>query len=119
GILMFVCAGVLAYGNLTWLFAQSWIRINPTRSDILALVAAGAIWLYYSAYMYLSRKRQQRRVEVFDSTLRGDLDRALSQTDFQITMMRNIAWRGLVPVWIGTALWVFTLLHLKAAALSL
>jgi hypothetical protein len=54
-------------------------------------------------------------VEVFDSSLRGDLDRALAETDFRIALARNIIWWGLVPVWVAAALWVTTLLHLKAA----
>jgi len=65
--------------------------------------------------MYLARKRQQRRVETFDSSLRGNLERALSQTDFQIALARDIAWWGMVPVWLAGALWVGTLLQLKAA----
>src|SRR5262249_12101966 len=48
GLLILVCAGVLAYGDLHWLFAQQWIRITPTRWDILALIVTGVIWLYYS-----------------------------------------------------------------------
>ena len=65
--------------------------------------------------MYLARKRQQQRVETFDSSLRGNLERSLSQTDFQIALARDIVWWGLVPVWLAGALWVVTLLHLKAA----
>ena len=65
--------------------------------------------------MYLARKRQQRRVETFDSSLRGNFEGALSQTDFQIALARDITWWGMVPVWLAGALWVGTLLHLKAA----
>ena len=65
----------------------------------VGLFTASAFWLYYAAYMYRARKRQQRRVEVFDSSLRGDLDRALSQNEFQMAMTRDNAWRGLAPVW--------------------
>lgn len=65
--------------------------------------------------MFLARKRQQRRVEVFDSSLRGDVERALAQTDFQIGLARSIVWWGLIPVWLAGALWVATLFHLEAA----
>ena len=54
-------------------------------------------------------------METFDSSLRGNLERALSQTDFQIALARDIVWWGLVPVWLAGALWVGTLLQLKAA----
>jgi hypothetical protein len=94
---MLAYAGILAFGDPGWLISPRGKSVTPTRLDILSLLVAGGIWFYYSAYMYRARKRQQRRVEVFDSTLRGDLDRALSQTDFQITMLRKITWWGLVP----------------------
>jgi hypothetical protein len=64
--------------------------------------------------MFLARKRQQRRVEVFDSTLRGDLDRALAETDFRITHARSIVWWGLVPVWVATSLWLAVFYRLLA-----
>ena len=115
GALMFLCAGALLVSGPSLLAALPRMKTAPSVWDILALVAAGGIWFYYSAYMYLARKRQLRRVETFDSSLRGNLERALSRTDFQIALARDIVWRGLVPVWLAGALWVVTLLHLKAA----
>ena len=114
GALMLICAGVLIFADRTWLDALSWMKVAPSRWDIAALLAASGIWFYYSAYMFLARKRQQRRVEVFDSTLRGDLDRALAETDFRIALARSIVWRGLVPVWIAAALWLAVLYRLLA-----
>ena len=97
GALMAICAGALGLGDPAWLATLPWMKIAASRWDILALLAAGGIWFYYSAYMFLARKRQQRRVEVFDSSLRGDLERALAQTDFQIALARSIVWWGLIP----------------------
>ena len=114
GGLMLVCAGVLALGNPGWLAALSWIKVTPSRWDILALLAAGGIWFYYSGYMFGARRRQQRRVEIFDSTLRGDLDRALAETDFRIAHARSIVWWGLVPVWVATTLWLAVFYRLLA-----
>jgi H+/Cl- antiporter ClcA len=108
-------AGVLAFGDPGWLITPRGRSVAPTRWHILLLLIAAGIWFYYSAYMYRARKRQQRQVEVFDSTLRGDLDRALSQTDFQITMLKKIVWRGLAPVWVASAIWMVVLFHLKNA----
>jgi len=113
--LMLLCAGALLVSGPGLLAALPRMKAVASVWDVLALVAAGGIWFYYSAYMYLARKRQQRRVETFDSSLRGNLERALSQTDFQIALARDIVWWGLVPVWLAGALWVVTLLHLKAA----
>jgi hypothetical protein len=113
--LMFVCAGVLGFGDPAWLATHPWMKVAASRWDIVALVAAGGVWLYYTAYMFTARKRQQQRVELFDSSLRGDVDRALYQTDFQITLAKDIVSWGLVPVWIASTLWVGTLFHLEAA----
>jgi hypothetical protein len=114
GALMLVGAGMAIFGDTAWLAALPWIKIAPSRWDILALLAAGGIWFYYSAYMFLARKRQQQRVEVFDSTLRGDLDRALAETDFRIAHARSIVWWGLVPVWVATSLWLAVFYRLLA-----
>jgi hypothetical protein len=114
GALMLLCAGGLIFGEPAWLASLPWIKVSASRWDILALLVAGGIWFYYSAYMYLARKRQQRRVEVFDSSLRGDLERAITRTDFQIGLARSIVWRGLVPVWVATALWLAVLYRLLA-----
>jgi len=115
GALMFLCAGALLVSGPALLAALPRMKAAASLWDVLALVTAGGIWFYYSAYMYLARKRQQRRVETFDSSLRGNLECALSQTDFQIALARDIVWWGLVPVWLSGALWVVTVLHLKAA----
>jgi hypothetical protein len=112
GALMLICAGALMFGDAAWLAAVSWIKVTPSRWDIAALLAAGGIWFYYSAYMLRARKRRQERVQAFDSTLRGDLDRALAETDFRIALARNIISRGLVPVWVASALWLVVLYRL-------
>jgi hypothetical protein len=94
GALMFLCAGALLGSGPALLAALPRMKAAASVWDILALVAAGGIWFYYSAYMYLARKRQQQRVETFDSSLRGNLERSLSQTDFQIMLVREIVWWG-------------------------
>ena len=113
GVLMWAGAGLLLFGEPTWLATLPWIKIAAFRWDATALLVAGGIWFYYSMYMFLAQRRQRKRVEMFDASLRGDLERAHSQTEFQIAMARNIVWWGLIPVWIATALWVVVLLHLK------
>jgi hypothetical protein len=115
GALMLVCAGVLAFATPLGLATLPWMNEAATLWHVLALLVAGAIWFYYSAYMYRARQRQQQRVEHFDSSLRGDLDRSLAQTEFQIALAKDIVWRGLVPLWLAGALWVATLFHLLGA----
>ena len=114
GALMLAFAGMAIFGDTAWLAALSWIKVAPSRWDVLAVLTAGGIWFYYSAYMFRARKRQQRRVEIFDSTLRGDLDRALAETDFRIAHARSIVWWGLVPVWVAVSLWLAVFYRLLA-----
>lgn len=114
GVLMLVCAVALAFGDSTWLATFAWVKVKVLPWDSLALFVAAAIWFYYSAYMSLARQQQSRREELFESTLRGAIERALAQTEFQVAMAKNIVWRGLLPVWVASTLWVLTLLHLSA-----
>ena len=114
GALMLLGAGMAIFGDTAWLATLPGIKVAPSRWDMLALLAAGGLWFYYSAYMFLARKRQQQRVELFDSTLRGDLDRALAETDFRIAHARSIVWWGLVPVWVAVSLWLAVFYRLLA-----
>lgn len=116
-VLMLVYGLILASGNQSWVIKPWKSGIVPSGWHYLGLFVAGLIWFYYAAYMYRARKRQQRRVELFDSSLQGDLDRALSQTEFEMTMIRDNAWRGLAPVWVAALLWMVVLFHLKGASL--
>jgi hypothetical protein len=113
GALMLVCAGALVFGGPAW--ATSRIKVAVTPWDNLALLVASGLWFHYGAYMYCARQRQLRREERFESTLRGDIERALAQTESQTRMARNIIWWGLIPLWLAAALWVLTLCHLVAA----
>ncbi len=114
GALMLIGAFSLTFGGPAWLAIFSSVKAAVTPWDRLGLLAASGIWFYYSAYMYRARTRQVRREEIFESTLRGEIDRALAQTEFQVAMARNIVWWGLVPVWVATTLWVLIALHLTA-----
>src|ERR1044071_4797253 len=69
-VLMLVYAAVLAFGDQSWLIKLWGNRIAPTNWHYLGLLAASGIWFYYAAYMYRSRKRQQQRIELFNSSLR-------------------------------------------------
>jgi hypothetical protein len=115
GALMFAVAGLLATGNREWLARLPWIKAAVSFRDVLTLCAAGAVWFYYTTFMYLKRRTQQKRAAMFPSSLRGDLDRALAQTNSEIDTAENILWWGLIPVWLAAALWVLTLFRLQAA----
>ena len=118
GVVTLVGASALAFGRPGWLAGFSWIRVPVLPWDSGALFLSAAIWLYYSAYMYLAQRRQQRRESVFDTSLRGAIERSLAQTRFQIALARDIVWWGLVPNWIACGLWVGVLFHLKSAPLK-
>ncbi len=114
-VVMLVYAAVLAFGDPASLITRSGVQVTVSRWDIAAVLVAGGIWIYYSAYMIIVRRRQLRREEAFESTLRGDIERALAQTDFQIATARNIVWWGISPVWVAATLFVGALFHLKGA----
>jgi hypothetical protein len=114
--LILVYATVLAFGDPRWLIKPWKTGVVPTSWHYLGLFVAGGLWLYYAVYMYLARKRQLRRIDRFDSSLRGDLDRALSQTEFEMAMIRDNAWLGLAPVWVASTIWMVVLFHLKGAS---
>ena len=112
---MLAYAGVLTFGDPTWLVTRRGTSVTVSPWDIAALLTAGAIWIYYSAYMMMVRTRQLRREEAFESTLRGDIERALAYLDFQVDTARNIVWWGILPAWAAATLWVLALFHLKGA----
>jgi hypothetical protein len=114
GVLMLVGAGILTFGQ-AWLATLSWPKIATSPWDTGALLVAGVIWFYFAAYMNRARQRQQRSGATFESTLRGDLNRAIARVEFQIQIARGILWRGFVPVWMAAGLWVVVVFRLTAA----
>jgi hypothetical protein len=115
GILMLVIASVLAFGRAEWLGSLPWMKVASSPWDIAALITAAGIWFHFSIYMNLSRQRQQRCGETFESSLRGDIDRSLARVAFQIKIAQGIIWWGFIPVWVAAALWVAVLFRLMAA----
>jgi len=110
GGLMLVCAAALAFGGPAW--AVAWIKVTWTFWDTLALLLASGLWFHYSTYMYRARQRQLQHNGVFEQTLRGDLDRALAQNEFQSMMAKKIVWWGLSrsgsrvhPGWRQLSIW--------------
>ncbi|MGH7937173.1 MAG: hypothetical protein ACREFG_01580, partial [Chthoniobacterales bacterium] len=53
GVVTLIGASALALGSPRWLAGFSWIRVPVTTWDSAGLFLAAALWLYYSAYMYL------------------------------------------------------------------
>jgi hypothetical protein len=56
--------------------------------------------------------RQEQRERRFEPSLRGDLDRTISQAEYRIRMATSIVWWGLLPVWLATLLFVNVLFNL-------
>jgi hypothetical protein len=69
------------------------------RWELIALLLAGGVWLYFAWYLNRARGLLRRSGDTFDATLVGDIDRALAQLDFQIGIARGIVWRGFIPVY--------------------
>ena len=92
--LMLLYAGIPDYGLLKDLVL--W--------EIVAMFTAAGLWLFYALYMLVHRKRQESRERQYPSSLRGDLDREIAQTEYQIRMAKNILWWGLLPTWVAALL---------------
>lgn len=99
---------------------QEWINnslnlnVQPTSLTLGFLVAASLFWFYYSIHIYVSRKKQQQIEQQFPHTLQGDIDRELSLTDYQIRKAKTVLWWGLIPIWIGSGLFILAVHQLTA-----
>jgi hypothetical protein len=112
GFLVF--GGMLAFGH-----EDRWRRligadVEVSRSDVATLLVVSGLWLFCAAYQLMSRRRQERSERRFESSLCGDLDRTISQTDYQIRMATSVVWWGLLPVWLATVLFVYVLFNLAS-----
>lgn len=110
GILVF--GGMLAFGQPDRWRRLSGLDVAVSRWDAAALLVVSALWLFFAAYQLVSRTRQQRRERRFEPSLRGDLDRTISQADYRIRMATSVVWWGLLPVWLATVLFVRVLFNL-------
>jgi hypothetical protein len=63
----------------------------------------------------LARLRQQKCGETFESSLRGDIDRARAWIEFRIKTAKRLVWWGFLPAGVAAALWVIVLFRLTAA----
>lgn len=108
------CGSMLAFGDYQWLGASLMFEVPVTPWDGVAMFIAAGLWLHYAIYMYAGRKRQERRERQYTSSLRGDLDREIAQTEYQITMARNVLWWGLLPIWTAATLFMLVVLRLAA-----
>lgn len=116
GALMLAFAGVLAFGDPTWLASQRWMKVAISPWHVAALMTAGVIWVGFGAFMIAARKRQLRREESFTATLSGDVERALSQVAFQISTARNILRWGIASSAVAAVLWVGVAFHLMKSS---
>jgi hypothetical protein len=110
GLLALAVAGIFASGQVEWLAKFS--KIAPTRWDIAALFGVGGTVLYFAFYLNRARVRLQRSGETFESSLRGDIERALARLDFQIKIAKDIVWWGFIPVYAAVTLWILVLFRL-------
>lgn len=78
-----------------------------SHGDAVMMLASSALFLWYGLYHFLGRKRQERRERQFESSLRGDIDRALAQIDYQIRRARGMVRWGLLPLALGSGLGLY------------
>jgi hypothetical protein len=115
---LLAAAGFLVFGGMLALGREDgWRRllgadVEVSRSDAVTMLLVSGLWLFFAAYQLVSRMRQEQRERRFEPSLRGDLDRTISQAEYRIRMATSIVWWGLLPVWLATLLFVNVLFNL-------
>lgn len=67
------------------------------------LFTGAALFLFMPIYMFIGRKRQQHRERQFNISLHGDINKTICQIDYQIKLMKNVVWWGILPTFGGCA----------------
>lgn len=80
--------------------------------DIVALLVAACAWIHFSVAIYLGQKRQKYRESRFTSSLRGDLDRDIAQTEFQIRKREKVL-LGFIPPYVGSTLMALVMFRIS------
>ena len=115
---LLAAAGFLVFGGMLALGREDgWRRLLGTdmegsRWDAVTMLLVSGLWLFFAAYQLVSRMRQEQRERRFEPSLRGDLDRTISQAEYRIRMATSIVWWGLLPVWLATLLFINVLVNL-------
>lgn len=109
GLGLLVFGSMIAFGSTEQLQRLLGAKARVTHADSLVLLIASALWFFGAGYQWIERKRQKRREQEFDPSLRGDIDRTLAQTEQQIRLARSALWWSLIPAWVGTTLFTFAL----------
>lgn len=104
GIVLIAFGLNAALADASWLTRLFGFESSERWIDILCLMVAGVAWLYYSGYQFVGRSLQERREGLFESSLRGDLNRAISHVEYQIKLSKNALWWGSLPIFVATAL---------------
>ena len=113
---MFLVGAVLLFLDPAWLIQRGWVRVQTSGWDIATLLLSAATWFYSAGYMIIARRRQQPGTSSLESTLRGDLELALEQTQFEIKLMKRLLWHGALPVWCAATLGCIAIYRLKGAS---
>ena len=81
----------------------------------------GSIVFLIAIYIFIGRRHRQRQERSFDQSLLGDLNQAISNTDYHITRLRRFVWWYILPftliyalsmyeTFYGRPLWVWFLM---------
>lgn len=105
-LLIFWSIQMIVFGG-DWL--SDLLKIEASIFDAGFLLFSGGVWLYYAGFRFVGRKRQEKREQQFDGSLKGDLQKACAQVDYQIWLSKNVLWWNTLPVALGTGLLMFVL----------
>lgn len=82
-------------------------NLEMTRQCAMLMLIASAFFLYYALYHWVARWRGQRREKNYKHSLRGDIERTLAQIAYEIHLARGAVWWALIPLLVGTLLFLY------------
>ncbi|MGH8021629.1 MAG: hypothetical protein ACREIA_25765 [Opitutaceae bacterium] len=115
GIGLLAGSGFLVFGSMLAFWDENQLRsllgseVEVSRWDALIMLIASALALLFALHHLIGRMRQDRRERQFESSLRGDIDRTLAQTDYQIRVARAIFWWDVIPTGLATVMFTYVI----------
>lgn len=92
----FLLAGIYGYKAISVLLESGSHWIETSRYIISIALA-----LFVASTFIIGRRRQTKKEAQFDNTILGELNRMLSQTGYQVWLLKSVFWWYLLPL--GTA----------------
>ena len=89
---------------------------NTAAKAMWFLFAGAALFLLTPVTLSVGRLRQRHRERAFDESLRGRMNRALSQVQYQIALTKKVVWWGILPTFGGGAVSLYAVALLQSGS---